>query len=360
MSATANRHYVTLDALRGVAALAVMAYHLGTPLGAHVLPSAYIAVDFFFILSGFVIAHAYEARLRDSMSAGRFIVVRLVRLYPLYVAGIAIGLFYILGKSPLRPDEAVPADALGLAALLGALFLPTFRDAPHLQGLFPFNGAAWSLFFELVINVFYALSFRFWTTRRLTALTAIAATGLVVCAWIYGSLDIGMNRETFLGGFVRVAFGFPLGVLIYRLRARLPRIKAPSLALLALTLLLAAVDLSGPWRAAFDLTAALVWMPLIVLIGAQNEPEVAAPAYRVLGDLSYPVYALHTPLMLIWLGVVKIATNGVLPTGNWAAYGIGALCFGLTIAASYVALKLYDMPVRRYLNGLLRRAPAPA
>src|SRR5271170_6431289 len=97
-----GRHVlVTMDGVRGVAAICVMLGHFVVPLGVnHVLvSSSFFAVDIFFCLSGFVLCYSYEDRLDHGLSAIDFIKLRLIRLYPIYIAGLALGVCHLFGES---------------------------------------------------------------------------------------------------------------------------------------------------------------------------------------------------------------------------------------------------------------------
>jgi peptidoglycan/LPS O-acetylase OafA/YrhL len=357
MRARTGHCYDGLDALRGVAACAVMLYHFGrflapTPL----LPSAYLAVDLFFLLSGFVICHAYEARLSAGKSFGRFVLARLVRLYPLYLTGTLLGTFYVVSRLPIlhaRLDPADPSHAFGLAVL----FLPRLTPDAALPGLYPFDLAAWSLLFELVINIAYGGVAGWLTTRRLIVLAGVAAGALVLAAFIYGSLDVGMTARTMPGGGARVLFSFSVGVLLCRHRkclARwLPRPRHPLMWLLLVALFAVPVPPGG--RPAFDLACALAVFPIVICCTAQCEPRRLAPLARQLGRLSYPIYILHTPLLLLWAGGWKAAFH---QDPSLAAPWGGLLFAVLTLAFSYALLRLFDEPVRASLTSHLRRPAA--
>lgn len=141
-------HFLTLDALRGVAALAVLVLHM-PPLTGLVF-HAYLAVDLFFIMSGFVIAHAYERRLLAGWSPGDFIRTRVVRLWPLYLLGTAVGAAVFAGVA----GDAVGFAVLGVLVAAAVVMMPLPLGA-EVQ-IFDLNRPAWSLFFEMVANVLYA------------------------------------------------------------------------------------------------------------------------------------------------------------------------------------------------------------
>jgi peptidoglycan/LPS O-acetylase OafA/YrhL len=173
--------FYTLDAMRGVAAICVMFYHFNAWLSPKpLLPSSYLAVDLFFLLSGFVIAHAYNGRLGGGMTLLTFVRIRLIRLFPVYLIGTGLGLAYFLLRMRLEPGKPIGLVYLGRETLLSVLMLPQIGKAT-LPGLYPFDPAAWSLFLEVLANIAYAAVFRLITTRRL--MIFVAASG-VLLAWI--------------------------------------------------------------------------------------------------------------------------------------------------------------------------------
>jgi len=331
--------------MRGVAAISVMIYHFSPFLSnTVVLPHAWLAVDLFFVLSGFVICHAYEQKLRSGMGLWKFLLLRLIRLYPLYIAGTVLGLCYLLGRAELLYQPS--GGLLQMVRVLGlsVLFLPNLSDVPH--GLYPFDLAAWSLFFEIAVNVVYAALAGWLTQRRLACVVAAGAVGLIVALMVYGSLDVGMTRRTLGGGAVRVVFSFAMGVMIYRLRSLAPGtpIKAPW-ALEGLLLSLVVIFLM-PASGLFDLVSILIVFPVSIMIGARIEPALAPRFSVLLGYLSYPVYVLHTPLVLIaagaWKAIVKDEPNASMP--------VTGIMFALTVLlASYALTRWYDVPLRAWL-----------
>jgi peptidoglycan/LPS O-acetylase OafA/YrhL len=348
--------YQGLDAMRGVSAISVMIYHFSAFLSnTVVLPGAYLAVDLFFVLSGFVICHAYEGRLRLGMGLPRFLALRLIRLYPLYIAGTLLGLLYVVGKTAMSHQSSIGLLPILRMLTLSALYLPSLSDEPVLGGLYPFDLVAWSLFFELAVNLVYAALVRELTQFRLVLVVVVAAVGLIGVLLFYGSLDVGMTRRTMVGGAFRVLFSFAIGVLICRCRLMLPSspirarfaLEALLLLLVAVFLLHPAVPLAGP----FDLFCILLLFPAVILVGARIEPMLAPGFSALLGYVSYPVYILHGPLLLIAAGVWK-ATGSTEP--NATMPGAGILFATIVLAASYILTRWYDVPVRAYLGAWAR------
>jgi peptidoglycan/LPS O-acetylase OafA/YrhL len=347
-SMKANR-FVVLDGLRGIAALVVLFYHLVQQHDLTAFPFANLAVDFFYMLSGFVVAFAYERRLQSgAMGFLAFARVRIVRLYPLILlatsAGIALGLLAAAVKHDVTFEQIM------LAGTLGLLLLPSYVF-PQWDTAYPFNMASWSLTFELFVNALYGAIAPRLTNRRLIQLTACSAVVLVWVALMNHGVSGGYNQANFAYGFGRVLFPFFAGVMLYRLR--LPQRFAPY-AGLGLTVALAAA-LLVPVQAAglFSLLYVFLLFPAIMVVGAASEvgPRLAG-AYRLIGALSYPIYILQGPVLRIGEELLK----------HWHFTPIGFWAFGVAEAASVVviawaALKLYDEPLQQWFKLRLHSVP---
>ena len=345
--------FETLDAIRGIAALTIVVYHTTRMWGA--LPAhEYLAVDLFFILSGFVIAHAYEARLTNgSMSAAEFIVVRLVRLYPMYLLGLVLGVF---ARLQMHVANEGSADVLRSGAM-AALFMPS--QLGEGRSFFPLNGVYWSLMFEIVINFVYALTFRLWTRRVLLIVVTSAGMANIVIASIAGTLDLGWSWTwlSIAGGLARSVFGIPLGVLLYRERRALGdrlRLDGRTWAPLILVLLLLEFPILGAPMVdvAVDLGTQLAAAPIIVLLASRAPTSRFVAGFRLLGSASYPVYVIHKPLLAL-----LVAWRGT-DYSNRAPFAGMAFMVGVT-GLGVLLERQVDVPFRRWLtrlsSGLFRR-----
>lgn len=311
-----------MDGVRGLAAMAVVVFHLT----AYAYPAApfsggYLAVDLFFVLSGFVLSHAYSGRLENGLSAWRFMALRLVRLWPAYLIGILAGIAFAVAHAP--------AAKLLLSALCAVLFIPLPMDLGEGRSLFPLNLPAWSLFFELGANLAFVLLYRILTTRTLLALLLVSAVGLVIVAIRAEGLHAGWAPDNFVGGGPRAIYGFFAGVLIQR---RWPEgLKlGPLPALMALASLL--VPFAIPFRAAFDVLVVTTLFPLCVAsLPALALWPRAGQAAVALGVISYPLYAVHMPF-IPWVRQQPL--------------------IGLTLllVASYLIGRFYEPPVRAFLS----------
>lgn len=330
--------FLTLDALRGLAALGVVAWHLGDLAGWLKPSQGYIAVDLFFVMSGFVIAHSYEEKLRNGLSAGAFMSLRLIRLYPYYLLATLFGVAFAIGSGA----QSLRADALALSLSL----LPT-PGLGKAQLLFPYLPVAWSLFLELVANAVYALSWRQWTLRNLVLMCALGALLLIGAALITGHTDLGWTWRNLPGGVARILFGFPMGVLLYRLH-RAGRLRLRSHAGLCglATLVLLYAHPSGGLALPWELFSILVLAPAIAAfaICAEPRPFWSKPCLA-LGAASYGLYLLHFPLTKMLQARFPESAGALSPA--WIALFAAA-----AFALAYAVHRLADEPVR---GALMRR-----
>jgi peptidoglycan/LPS O-acetylase OafA/YrhL len=354
---TGKRVFETMNGLRGVAAVTVVAYHW-LPRHTFGLENGFLAVDFFFVLSGFVIAHSYEQRLRDGLSLKDFFLIRLIRFYPLYLLGLAFPLF-TLALSFAINGRVLDTRAAEFYAAPWTIFMlpapPVALDG-KIAYLYILNGPAWSLFFELVVNILYAMTLRFWTDRRLIYLLIGTGSILALNIGVYGAqyADGGWAWGNIHVGFLRVFYSFPAGVLIYRLyKSGVACPPVPSTLTVAVLLLL--FLLPSSWGVPFDI---LIGFPLLVALAARTEPQgLLQPIFASLGTASYAIYALHQP-MHEFLGAVagRFGINFGIPAD--------IILIFITVPVCVLIDRIYDSPVRKYLTRRFlhrgRQRPVPA
>jgi peptidoglycan/LPS O-acetylase OafA/YrhL len=360
-------HYEILDGLRGVAAMGILIFHI---LETHtiytgknlIIGHGYLAVDFFFTLSGFVIGYAYDDRW-GKINFGTFIKRRLARLHPMVIFGMILGaVLYYFGASTAYPLIAdTPIWTMLLYLLLGILMIPTppSIDIRGWKEMHTLDAPVWSLFFEYIANILYALFIRKFSKTALAILTFVAA-----CSTIY--LTIFMKGDviggwTFEGkhmyiGFTRLIYPFCAGLLLYRLN-KLRHIKNMffwnSLLLIAVLSVPHIGDKEHFWmNGLYEASMIIIVFPLIVYLGASSEVKgkYSPKICKFLGDMSYPIYLIHYPLIYIYTAWVK-------DTGHTLVEALpqALLVFGGTIALSYAALKWYDEPVRNWLKKFVNR-----
>ena len=367
-------HYQILDGLRGVASLTVVLFHCfetyngGSPFR-QIINHGYLAVDFFFLLSGFVVAYAYDDRwasVGGRMTQWDFYKRRLIRLQPMVVMGSLIGaaLFYTQ-YGPLWPMIAqTPVWKLILVALIGATMIPVgvSLDIRGWGEMHPLNGPAWSLFFEYVANLLYALGLRKLPNKLLSLFVALA--GLFLAQYLLfgprGDVIGGwsLDKTQLHIGFARLLYPFFAGMLLMRLGKR---IHVPHAFLVCSLLLLAALAtprIGTPqtlWaNGLYECFCILILFPVIVAMGAGagHHGDRSTRLSKLLGEISYPLYITHYPL--IYLYTAWVARDHV-PAARGAIFG--ALLVLTAVLVAYASLKLYDEPVRAALARRFLRRP---
>jgi peptidoglycan/LPS O-acetylase OafA/YrhL len=343
--------FLALDGIRGAAALVIVFWHAEPLFGFHP-QSGYLAVDLFFALSGFVLAHAYDRKFESGMGAAEFMRVRLIRLYPLYFLAFVVMMGAILGSLALGQHLKWTPEMLTVSGLLSLGFLPTPDGMGANDWIYPLNGPAWSLAYEIFINLVFVLTWRFLSTRVLVCTLVAAGVALIGTAAAYGSLDVGSKWITVYGALPRVFFSFPLGVLLLRLHRRRP-IQAPAGSILPILTVLAMLVVAPPaaLRPVYDVACVVAVFPLVILFAARSHPRKLAPAYGFLGLISYAVYVLHVPILTITQRLLARVAHGNLEAG-WPWVGIGFVV--TAVGAAYLADVAYDRPARKWLTGKTR------
>lgn len=359
MTSSMREHrFVFLDGLRGIAATSVVLTHFTHALE---LPDVFrhskLSVDFFFLLSGFVLAFAYDQRLRSGrIDFLSFATARLIRLYPMLLVGLLIGAVVFLCRIIARAEWEMSAPFVE-ALVLGALMLPSHViTGPGYASAFPLNVAAWSLFFQFSINALYAITARHLTTARLAAVTAVGALGLIVTAYEHDGIFGGTEWTTLLLGSWRILFSFSAGVLLFHLQERLlrDRLRKPPPAYVTLILAVGmcaalALPLRVTWF--YDAICVFFLFPTIVAVGAETRISgKIADLCLFAGRLSYPLYVVHYP-------VVHIA-RAIAFTHN--LHGALLILFlvvtlGVVVVLSGICMMFIDEPVRAALKRWSRK-----
>lgn len=343
-------HYLILDGLRGVAAILVVLFHLLEAIyprmSDHPLHHGYLAVDFFFMLSGFVVAHAYDSRW-PQMSTWEFFRTRLIRLHPLVVLSVVIGAVCFWFDPYANTNGQISLAMLLGIVLAGFTLLPT----PDVHGwgeTHSLNGPLWSLLQEYLANGLYVLTRRL-GSRGIWTIAVIGAIVLVVVAENSGGLATGWSYNTFWKAPVRMLFPFFAGLLLYRSgkRIKVPWVFPLSSLVLVIVFCLPTFEYNG----LYDALCIIFVFPLIVAAGAGGGVEGKwAKVTDFTGAISYPVYIVHYPFIYIytmWVYTDKPAAREIAL--------VASVLFVLFIALAYVCLKWYDEPVRRYLRSRTAR-----
>ena len=358
-----KRHYEILDGLRGVAAITVVVFHVLEIFsgGSHLkmmINHGYLAVDFFFVLSGFVIGYAYDDRW-NNLSLKEFFKRRLIRLHPMIIIGMLVGAiaFYFTASPDLFPNVAqTPVWKLIVIMLIGFTLIPVpvSMDIRGWWEMHPLNGPAWTLFFEYVANILYALFIRKFSNTALFILVLVSGVALAHFSITGPNGDViggwSFNVEQLKIGFTRLMYPFFAGLLLSRVFKPMRINNAFIWCSLLLLVVLSIPRVGGEDRlwlnGIYDAATIIFIFPLIVYLGASGEikNKITGSICKFLGDISYPIYITHFPLAYIFYAWV---VNNKVPLEE--AWPYGAVVVVASIALAYASLKLYDIPVRKWL-----------
>lgn len=342
-----HRHnrYAFLDGIRGMAAIFVVTLHTHQFWNV-TFSRSYLAVDLFFVLSGFVIAHAYDERLRNgNISPINFLTIRLIRLYPVFFLSLFLCSLLAIGfaifKNHANFDDL---SKIVTMILMTAFFLPT-----HMTGrpdLFSINSPYWSLFFELITNMMYATIRPFLTNLLLSTIVISSALMIAAASYHHGNLDEGYSWgfEPIAVALIRSVFGIFMGLLLHRHRVFLERhfsnLISPWFAFLVIAIVLSSPS-AGLFNSIIDVLSVVIVFPVCVIFASQGRSSKFERVLLTLGTVSYPIYVIHLPV------------SGLL--GHWLK-GVDAPLAGVIFVAILILLsvwieKLYDIPLRSWLTG---------
>lgn len=378
--------YEILDGLRGVAAVIVVIFHLfetyseGVPY--QIMNHGYLAVDFFFVLSGFVVGYAYDSRWNKGMTFGNFCKRRIIRLQPMLIFGTVFGalLFYMQSDHPdFSIIKETPWWIVLLLTIWGGTVLPIPKswDIRGWSEFNPLNGATWSLLWEYFANLMYGLLLHRFKLRTLVFLSIIAALLVVnICLNIdvFGVLDVrdyaaytmiggwSLTPDQLLIGFSRLAYPFLIGLVISRLAKM--RIIIPRHGFIFCSLILAVIlvmprvggaNVDNYWmNGIYEIVAILFIFPLIIMMGRGS--SVIGEKYeglcKFLGNISYPLYVTHYPIIYLQMSWATSHQDALTSQHIF----MGCSFFIIAIGLAYASMKLYDIPVREWLtNKFLHR-----
>lgn len=357
-----KNHYEILDGLRGVASILVVCFHLLETFSGdrfhQIINHGYLAVDFFFVLSGFVVSYAYDDRW-EKMTQWDFYKRRLIRLQPMVIMGMLIGaaLFYFQACGTFPLINSTPVWKMLLVMVVGCTLipLPVSMDIRGWQEMHPLDGPAWSLFFEYIANILYAIIVRKFSKTLLTILVVLSA------CFLAQYLIMGPNGDVIGGwsidqtqlhiGFARLLYPFFAGVLLMRM-GKLIKVKgAFAICSLLLITVFSIPRIGGSghlWmNGLYEAVCIILFFPLIVSIGAGSvmTGKYTIKICKFLGALSYPLYIIHYPLIYLHLAWV---TNHKIPMVTGLFGGLVVLIAAIVIAT--LSLKYYDEPVRKWLT----------
>jgi len=350
-----KEHFEVLDGLRGSAAFLIVIFHLfnysfGFQGPWALVKHAYLAVDFFFALSGFVVAYAYDDRW-TRMTTLQFFRIRLIRLHPLVLIGASLGLLGYLLDPFSRSMNRGPLSMVLLAYLTSLLLLPSPPVADRHNESQALNGPAWSLTQEYLANIAYALILRRLRTVSLWIVFAISGIALIWVANLKGSLDGGWDYAEIWMAPLRLTVSFVLGLWLYRIH---DRIRMPKTGLLFLSIVLV-VCFQMPkfpragaldWNGLYDAACVLFLFPLIILCGAHSDAGTGMIRLcKFSGRLSYPLYITHIAFVYVLAGYAGTRHPGTGTIIFWIF-----VVLPLVIAVAWFFLKFFDEPVRAWLT----------
>lgn len=354
---SATSTFVLLDGLRGLGALLVLVAHTSGAWGLITPESGAIVVDSFFLLSGFVLAFAYEPRFNSGMSGGEFMAHRLVRLFPLYLLGTVLTYVVLVAFTFGDADggDRISAYTLQLIPQLVMLPSPEAFGSPDFYSL---NTPAYTLFCELVINLVYVLAFRWLSTRVLIGVVIASAVVLICTILHFGTISVGSLWSDWWGGLARASFSFFAGVLAFRVVGSPAVVKRPkhwaAVPLLLLLPVICYIPATPELRPFVDIGMAIFLMfPLLLICQSIRPGDRVSRLFILGGQVSYAVYILQQPVREI-LDRIEYRTTLLADT---APIG-GIVAMAIVAVASYFAEKYYDRPVRRALVRLIKQRAA--
>lgn len=347
-----KKHFEILDGLRGIAAVAVVFFHfLEFSVPDYVdnwIAHSYLAVDFFFCLSGFVIAYAYDSRMKE-IGILDFFKLRLIRLQPLVIIGAIIGFltFVFAPFSPLFGQYGIKESILMFFS--SAFMIPYPLITERYFNLFHFNPPTWSLFWEYVANIFYAVILFKLHKKALWLFTAIAAIILVYTSYHYQNLAVGWGGDNFFGGGARIFYSFLVGILVYRSKW----IITSKLNFTILSILLAAtffIPFNADFNWIVDAVVVVFYFPFLLALGAGIDvSEKSKGICKFSGEISYPLYMIHYPFLWLFLSYIEVHKPTLVTMHITMVVGVALL-----ITLAYLILKFVDIPVRNYLKNKMR------
>jgi len=342
-----KQHFEILDGLRGIAALAVVLFHfmeVAYVPEKNFIAHGFLAVDFFFCLSGFVIAYAYDDRI-GKMGMKEFFKSRLIRLHPLVIFGSVLGLLAFLFDPFGGQPELYSAGKIILIFLCSILLVPYPIISERFFNLFGLNAPAWSLFWEYIANIVYALILCRLNRRYLTILTILAAVALCFVSYrAGGSLMGGWAGENFWDGCARISYSFLAGMLIYRsnwiIKSKLGFVG------LSVLLLLAFLAPFNKWNWLTEPIIVLLYFPLLVALGAGADLKASFKKLCVFfGKISYPLYMTHYAAIWMFFNYFNSHKPGISQLTLVITTGVMLL-----LGFAYLVMVFYDIPLRNYLT----------
>jgi peptidoglycan/LPS O-acetylase OafA/YrhL len=349
-----KQHFEILDGLRGIAAVAVVIFHfmeIAVPeYPENFIAHGYLAVDFFFCLSGFVIAYAYDNRIK-SIGVAQFFRLRLIRLHPLVVIGSVLGILSFIFDPFSHIAAGFSTGKLLLVFIASCLMIPYPVVPERFFNLFHLNPPTWSLLWEYIANILYALLLFKLRNKLLWILTILAAVSLIYTAVVYKNLSVGWGVGNIAGGGVRVLYSFLAGLLVYRcnwiIRSPIGFISVGILLLLAFL-----VPYSDAVNWITEPLIVIFYFPLLVALGAGARLSESLRKICIFsGAISYPLYMVHYPFIWLFFGYIETQKP---PLKQWVM--VTAVAVILLIVFSWLVMLFVDIPLRNYLKKRMQKS----
>lgn len=360
--ADTKRHYTTLDGLRGIAAILVVLFHV-FEAHAHsryeqLINHGYLAVDFFFVLSGFVVSYAYDDRWSQMTKLG-FFKRRLIRLHPMIVISMVIGasFFYSQAGEMFPLIAETPLWKVLLIMIIGMIMIPVppSLDIRGWSEMYPLNGPTWSLFFEYIANILYAIFIRNLSNTILVFLIFIAGYATINLAVFGPNRDViggwSLESEQLYIGITRLMYPFLAGILLSRIIKR-PNLKGAfywcAIFLITTLSMPRLGGQSATWlNGIYDAFCIIIVFPLIVFMGTSSVEGslITTRVSNFLGEISYPLYIVHYPFVYAYMSWVTDYQPAVVE-----AVPVALLTILTCLIIAYLCSRYYDIPIRSWLS----------
>ena len=386
--------YLTnLTSLRGVAALLTVIFHVDLMLGdsaggllrithSGIINRLYLMVDFFFILSGFIMVHVYGTGFSRGVTGStfkRFTLARFARVYPLHFATLiyAIVLFAVAAILGLPTLPVMQVENSGYSIVTNLLLLQSM----NLHHWFTWVHASWSISTEwwmYMLFPFLVVPFSQLSGRGRAVVAALAFAGYVGIMYFVipivsvpasmpflkvNPADLSIN-VAYQYGILRCFCGFVLGMAVYGAYARQwgRTWLANGYTLLGLVGCEAlCLHLSAPDA------ITVMCDPLILLSAAYGSPRantvLGSRIMRTIGDWSFSIYLTHQPLLFTYYEVQAwlargqpVVVSSAPPTGMLYGWGVAAVVIGAALVVSAGSYHLVEVPARRRINQWAGRA----
>ena len=312
---------------------------------------SYLAVDLFFLLSGFVVSSAYEKKIATKqMTIISFCKTRVIRLYPLYLFALLFSAVILAPKSAFMSGNTNLIIDYFTSFLFNLFFLP-YKTINN-NSFFAINGVSWSLFFELIVNLIYCISHKYLSLILLLVTMFVTGFILFLTAKTMDGIDYGYTWESksLIIGFARSIFGFTYGIVLFRIFVNIKKYVSIYTALFILLLITITKSLSinnYQWNGMIDMLCIFIIFPFCIIMGAKiPPPKNTIQIFNFLGFISYPVYLFHNSIGILLAKILRLIDQQV----NLNSPSYEFMLMASLIAISFLLDKYYDRPIRYFLT----------